>query len=114
MYSDGGNKRNQLDTDYGGEYGDGGRPPRSVIMFLASSGARVNEKDKYGLTPLHYAAMRGNEDATVELLTCKGIDIEVMRGGEKGLTMLQAGLPGSQSKKGQAKKMMLKKPKAFS
>jgi len=43
---------------------------------LSSKGARVNEKDKYGLTPLHYAAMRGNEEAAVELLACENIDIE--------------------------------------
>ena len=49
----------------------------SVIFFLASKNARVNDKDKYGLTPLHYAAMRGNDEATVELLSCNGIDIEV-------------------------------------
>ncbi len=50
---------------------------KSVILYLAAQGARVNEKDKYGLTPLHYAAMRGNEDATKELLACEDIDIEV-------------------------------------
>lgn len=49
----------------------------SVILYLVKMGARVNEKDKYGLTPLHYAAMRGNTDATKELLSCKGVDIEV-------------------------------------
>ena len=49
----------------------------SVILFLVSEGARVNEKDKYGLTPLHYAAMRGNEEATMELLgCCDEVDIE--------------------------------------
>ena len=30
-----------------------------VIIYLLESGARVNEKDNYGLTPLHYACMRG-------------------------------------------------------
>jgi len=30
-----------------------------VIRYLLESGARVNEKDNYGLTPLHYACMRG-------------------------------------------------------
>ncbi len=49
----------------------------SVIGYLASVGAKVNAKDKYGLSPLHYAAMRGNEEAMVELLKCKEILIEV-------------------------------------
>ena len=30
-----------------------------VIRYLSEMGAIVNEKDKYGLTPLHYACMRG-------------------------------------------------------
>lgn len=50
-----------------------------MILYLASKGARVNETDKYGLTPLHYAAMRGNDDATRELLQCEGINIEVRK-----------------------------------
>ena len=49
----------------------------SVIIYLATNGARVNDADKYGLTPLHHAAMRGNDDAANELLTCPDINIEV-------------------------------------
>ena len=49
----------------------------SVIIYLATNGARVNDADKYGLTPLHHAAMRGNDDAANELLTCSDINIEV-------------------------------------
>ena len=30
-----------------------------VVRYLADHGGRVNERDKYGITPLHYAAMRG-------------------------------------------------------
>lgn len=51
----------------------------SVIYYLVMKGARINEKDKYGLTPLHYAAMRGNDEATIELIKCTSqIDIEVL------------------------------------
>ncbi len=50
-----------------------------MIPYLASRGAKVNQKDKYGLTPLHYASMRGNNKALEELLECKGIDIEVRK-----------------------------------
>eukprot|EP00094_Tigriopus_californicus_P006606 TCALIF_06362-PA protein Name:"Similar to trpa-1 Transient receptor potential cation channel subfamily A member 1 homolog (Caenorhabditis elegans)" AED:0.12 eAED:0.12 QI:8/0.6/0.31/0.93/1/1/16/267/1355 len=50
----------------------------SVIYYLVMKGAHINEKDKYGLTPLHYAAMRGNDEATIELIKCTNqIDIEV-------------------------------------
>ena len=49
----------------------------SVILYMASNGARVNEADRYGLSPLHHAAMRGNDDAAKELLICPDIDIEV-------------------------------------
>ena len=40
-------------------------------------GASVNERDKYGLTPLHHAAMRGNVKEVEQLVDCGGIDIEV-------------------------------------
>ena len=49
----------------------------SVILYLVDRGAQVNSADTYGCTPLHFAAMRGNEVATKELLMCKGINIEV-------------------------------------
>lgn len=48
----------------------------SVVLFLAWQGADVSNKDNFGLTPLHYAAMRGNDVAARELLMCKGIYIE--------------------------------------
>ena len=30
-----------------------------LIEYLVKVGASINKKDKYGLTPLHYACMRG-------------------------------------------------------
>ena len=45
--------------------------------MLARAGAAVNAKDRYGFSPLHYAALRGNHSETVELLNCDGINIEV-------------------------------------
>ena len=50
----------------------------SVILYLVHMGANVNAMDLYGCTPLHYAAIRGNEIATKELLMCKNINIEVI------------------------------------
>ena len=52
-----------------------------AIEYLTAKGALVNQKDKYGLAPLHYAAMRGNMDATQELLECEGVDIEASNDG---------------------------------
>ena len=46
-------------------------------MYLLEMKANVNARDLYGCTPLHYAAMRGNESAVMQLLTLKNIDIEV-------------------------------------
>ena len=34
-------------------------------------------KDNYGSTPLHFAAMRGNEVATAALVTVKDVDVNV-------------------------------------
>jgi ankyrin repeat protein len=48
-------------------------------MFLASQGADVNAMDKYRLTPLHYAAMRGNDDAANDLLQIANTNLEVQK-----------------------------------
>lgn len=40
-------------------------------------GANVNAKDKYKLTALHHAALRGNTSAAKRLLGSDGIDKEV-------------------------------------
>ena len=45
----------------------------AVKQHLAD-GADVNAKDKYGLTPLHYAAWQGRNEI-VELLTANGADV---------------------------------------
>ena len=34
-------------------------------------------KDNYGSTPLHFAAMRGNEVAAAALVAVKGVDVNV-------------------------------------
>ena len=53
------------------------RGEASAIEVLARARANVNAKDKYGFSPLHYSALRGNHSETVELLSCDNIDIEV-------------------------------------
>ena len=52
-------------------------PDNSVILYLVQQGCRVNKEDNYGCTALHFAAMRGNEVATKELLSCADVQIEV-------------------------------------
>lgn len=52
-------------------------PANSVILYLVQQGCQVNREDSYGCTALHFAAMRGNEVATKELLSCDDIHIEV-------------------------------------
>ena len=47
------------------------------MNFLIEEGASVNAKDKYELTALHHAAMRGNVSAIKRLLEDDGIEKEV-------------------------------------
>lgn len=49
----------------------------SVIAYLVKNDADPNARDAYGSTPLHFAAMRENEVALLDLLCMKGIIIEV-------------------------------------
>ncbi|XP_013386790.1 transient receptor potential cation channel subfamily A member 1 homolog, partial [Lingula anatina] len=48
----------------------------SVVKYLIERGANVNAQDYYGLTPLHFAAMRGNDRVCRELLSVPDIYIE--------------------------------------
>ncbi|KAF0308713.1 Transient receptor potential cation channel subfamily A member 1 [Amphibalanus amphitrite] len=48
----------------------------TVIDVLVDNGADVNAKDVYGLTSLHYAAMRGNDQAAQQLLQCSNVNPE--------------------------------------
>ena len=47
------------------------------IKSTVDTPLNVNVQDKYESTPLHFAAMRGNEVVTRALLDCTGIDITV-------------------------------------
>ena len=44
---------------------------------MVKKGADVNVKDIYGLRPLHFAAMRGNDIAASELLDCQNVVVDV-------------------------------------
>ena len=52
---------------------------RTVIGYLVANGAKINADDKDGSTPLHAAATRGSTRACEELVSFKGIKIEVSR-----------------------------------
>ncbi len=46
------------------------------FQFLIDNGALVNATDKYGLTALHHASIRGNVTAVRKLLAADGISRE--------------------------------------
>lgn len=45
----------------------------AAVEYLISLGADINAKDKYGMTPLHHTAIRGNKMALQRLLKSPGI-----------------------------------------
>jgi len=45
------------------------------VKSLVDAGRRVDEKDKYGLLPLHYAALYGRDQAIPLLLSAPGADV---------------------------------------
>ena len=47
------------------------------LKSMDDSPLNVNVQDKYESTPLHFAAMRGNEVVTKALLDCPNIDVAV-------------------------------------
>ena len=53
----------------------------SIIAYLVKNGADPKARDAYGSAPLHFAAMRDNEIALLDLLCMKGIQIEVSESG---------------------------------
>ena len=52
----------------------------SIISYLLSRKASVNSRDDFGCTPLHYAVSKCNENAVIQLLEDKNIDLEVCAG----------------------------------
>lgn len=50
-----------------------------MLDYLLVHGARVNQKDYYGLTALHHAALRGNTAAAQTLINREEISLEVSK-----------------------------------
>ena len=53
------------------------RGHRDMVALLLSNRAKVDEKDYSGLTPLHIAAKRQNEEVALELIS-QGADINAV------------------------------------
>ena len=45
-----------------------------VVDYLVDNGADINAQDKYGMTPMHHTAIRGNRKALQRLLITPGMD----------------------------------------
>ena len=44
-----------------------------VVDYLVDNGADINAQDKYGMTPMHHTAIRGNRKALQRLLITPGM-----------------------------------------
>lgn len=67
-----------------------GRPYKEVTELLVRSGADVNEANSVGVTPLHFAAMRGDDDA-IRLLLAHNANVHAKnQRGETPLALARA------------------------
>src|SRR5690606_38017175 len=66
----------------------------AVQYLVEEHGADVNQRDSWGYTPLHYAAVRGGNDL-IEYLVSKGADVNaVSRLGQSTADMARGGRAG--------------------
>ncbi|GFO37455.1 transient receptor potential cation channel subfamily a member 1-like protein [Plakobranchus ocellatus] len=68
---------------------DQGNREESVVHYLVTKRADINAVDIYGQTPLHFAAMRGNEVACRDLLSFRN-SIMIAVGDNQGITPLHS------------------------
>lgn len=50
----------------------------NVVQILVENGARPDARDSYGMTPLHYAALRGNATVTEQLIKFDAVNVDVI------------------------------------